>query len=42
MHDNKEQVFVYYKLAKGELFWYDLHDDYKLGMATAIANSLVE
>jgi len=42
LYDNKEQVFVFYKQDKGELFWFDLQDEYKQGLATAIANLLVE
>jgi hypothetical protein len=42
LRDNKEQVFVFYKQAQNELFWFDEKDDYKQGMATAIANLLVE
>ncbi|MES2328175.1 MAG: hypothetical protein V4539_01145 [Bacteroidota bacterium] len=42
LNDNKEQVFVFYKMEKNQLFWFDLQDEYKQGMATAIAGMLLE
>jgi hypothetical protein len=41
LHNNKELVFVFYKTAKDKLFWFDLPDKYEQGMATAIANLLL-
>lgn len=38
----KELVFVFYKIKRGELFWYELPDPWKEGMAKAIADLLVE
>ncbi len=40
--NKNEMVFVFYKLKPGELFWYDWNDDYKQGMAKAVANKLLE
>ncbi len=37
-----EMIFVFYKLKPGELFWYDLHDEFKQGMAKAVANKLLD
>ena len=39
--EKKEEVFVFYKLKPGELFWYDLQDDYKQSMAKAITSKLL-
>ena len=42
LHNNKEEVFVFYQQGKDQLFWFDLHDEYKQGMATALANRLLK
>ncbi|MES2373408.1 MAG: hypothetical protein V4557_12560 [Bacteroidota bacterium] len=42
LSDNKEHVFVFYKKEKNQLFWFDLHDAFKQGMATTLANLLLE
>lgn len=38
----EEHVFVFYRMVKDELFWYDLPDARKQGMAGAIAHKLLE
>ena len=38
----KEMVFVFYKIKQGELFWYELPDPWKQGMAKVIADTLAE
>ena len=37
----KEKVFVFYKLSKDRLFWYELHSEWKKDMARVIANMLL-
>jgi hypothetical protein len=37
----EEQVFIFYERNKDELFWYDLRDNWKQGMAKVIAERLL-
>lgn len=38
----KEQVFIYYKMEKGNLYWLDLNDPLRQQMAKVIAKKLLE
>ncbi len=40
--DGSETVFVFYKSKPGELFWYDWNNEFKQGMATALASKLLK
>lgn len=38
---NKEEVFIFYKIKKDELFWFDYHDKWLQNMAKTIANAVL-
>lgn len=37
-----EQVFIFYKMEKGDLFWFDLNHEMRQGMAMVNAKKLME